>query len=72
MDSYAVEELVQERQAEIRRLRGLDRPGPGMWAWRRRAGRALVALAVSVGVPRSHRRTARCRLGALLGLDPFP
>ena len=72
MHQFATEEMVQERQQELRRLSQVDRQARALRvpAWRERAGRALASLAVAVAVPRSHRPTVRCRVGALLSLEP--
>ena len=53
MHPYAVEEMVEERRAELQRQRHADEGGfrDGIPGWRRRAGRALASLAVAVPVP---------------------
>lgn len=72
MHPYAVDELVQERRAELQRQRHAARGGlgDGVPGWRRRAGGALASLAVAVAVPRSDRETTRGRVGAALSVDP--
>ena len=65
MHPYVIDRMVEERQQELHRLSRLDHAGPG--AWRTNASRALVALAVRLGVPRPQRATARDRLVAALG-----
>ena len=72
MDAYAVEEMVQERRSELHRMRTADRRAAhdGIPAWRRRAGRALASLAVTLGVPAAQRPTTRRRVGDALCFDP--
>ena len=68
MHPYVIERMVEERRQELHRLSRLDLARPR--AWRMSASRALVALAVHLGVPRPQRTTTRDRLGAALGFDP--
>lgn len=68
MHPYAIDRMVEERGQELYRLSRLDHASPGRW--RARAGRALVAMAVSLGVPRPQRANARDRVVAALGFDP--
>ena len=72
MHPYAIDEMVEERRAELQRQRHADRGGvvTGIPGWRRRAGRALASLAVAVAVPRSDRENTRGRVGAALSIDP--
>jgi hypothetical protein len=72
MDAFAVEEMVQERRGEVYRMRTTDRivGSRGVPAWRRRAGRALASLAVTLGVPPADRPTSRRRIGDALCFDP--
>jgi hypothetical protein len=75
MHPYVIERLVEERQEELRRLArvevGARAAGQARHAeWRRSVGRALVAVAVAVGVPRSERRAAHCRVTTTLGFEP--
>ena len=65
MDPYVIDRMVEERRQELHRLSRLDQPRPG--AWRTNASRALVALAVHLGVPRPQRTTTRDRVVAALG-----
>lgn len=68
MHPYVIDRMVEERRQELHRLSRMDRAGPG--AWRTSASRALLALAVHLGVPRPQRTTTRDRVGAALGFDP--
>jgi hypothetical protein len=68
MHPYVIDRMVEERRQELHRLSRLDHAGPG--AWRASASRALVAVAVRLGVPASQRPTARDRVVAALGFDP--
>jgi hypothetical protein len=72
MDGYAVEEMVEERRRELQRIRTADRRTDSFAvpAWRRRAGRALASLAVTLGVPAVHRPVTRRRVGDALCFDP--
>lgn len=70
MHPYAIDRMVDERRQELYRLSRLDSARPG--TWRTTAGRALVAMAVHLGVPRGQRRTARDRAVAVLGFDCSP
>jgi hypothetical protein len=65
MQPYMAQELVAERRAELARLAAAQRGGaPG---WRRRAGRALVALGLRLGMDRQDGRAqARGLADALL------
>ena len=68
MHPYVIDRMVAERQQELHRLSRMDHARPG--AWRTNASRALVALAVHLGVPRPQRTTTRARVVAALGFDP--
>ena len=68
MHPYVIDRMVEERQQELHRLSRLDHAGPG--ALRTTASRALLALAVRLGVPRPQRTTARDRVVAALGFEP--
>ena len=68
MHPYVIDRMVEERQQELHRLSRLEPDRPG--AWRTNASRALVALAVRLGVPRPQRTTARDRVVAALGFEP--
>lgn len=72
MHPFAIDEMIQERRQELARLARVAPPTTeyGVRPWRRRAGRALVALAAVVAVPRPSRRTARCQATTALGFDP--
>ena len=76
MHPYVIEQLVEERQQQLRLLARADagaraaRREARDSAWRRAVGRALVAGAVTVGVPRSQRRAALCQVSTTLGLEP--
>jgi hypothetical protein len=73
MHPYVMEQLVQARRQEIGRLRRNDRRGcqaEGVGEWRRSAGRALLSLAVTIGVPRTQRDPARRSAAALLVCGP--
>jgi len=75
MHPYAIDRMVRERQEELLRLSRADRTAraarlPGLPAWRRAAGRALVAVAVAVGVPRSGRPAAQRQARTALGFEP--
>lgn len=72
MNPYAVDRLVQERQREVARLRAGSAGSDSVAAWRRRAGRGLLALTVTVAVPRARRTPARGSASALLGLGCRP
>lgn len=68
---YAIDQMIQERREELARLAQVAPPtASGVHPWRRRAGRALVALAVALAVPHPKRRAARCQATTFLGLDP--
>ena len=67
MHPYAIDRIVEERRQELYRLSRLDSARPG--TWRTTAGRALVAMAVRLGVPQGQRTTARDRAVAVLGFD---
>ena len=73
---YAIDRMVGERQEELRRLGRAEsgvraaRRGAERLRWRRRAGRALVDLAVAVSVPPARRADARRQATAVLGFDP--
>ena len=68
MNQYVIDRMVEERQQELYRLSRMDQSRPG--AWRANASRALVALAVRLGVPRTQQTKARERVVAALGLEP--
>jgi hypothetical protein len=68
MHPYVIDPMVAERQQELHRLSRLDHARPG--AWRANASRALVALAVHLGVPRPQRATTRDRVVTALGFEP--
>ena len=72
MDAYAVEEIIHERQNEVLRMRTADRHAAAsvVPAWRRRAGRTLASLAVTLGVPAAHRPATRRQVGDALCFDP--
>ena len=77
MHPYVVDRMVRERQEELARqahadrsVRAACRTAAGVPAWRRGAGRALMALAVAVAVPRSRRRTTRRAVVSALGPAP--
>lgn len=79
MHPYVVDRLIRDHQQDLARLRadgphgnrvGGDAVPVGQW--RRRLGRALLAGAVTVGVPRGARRPARQSVTALLGLGCGP
>jgi len=79
MHPYAVDRMVEERQQELMWLARVDADARAIRrqakdsAWRRLVGRALVAGAVAVGVPRPQRRAARCQVTTTLGLTtPSP
>jgi hypothetical protein len=67
MNQYVIDRMVEERQQELHRLSRMDHARPG--AWRTSASRALVALAVHLGVPRPQRTTTRHRVDAALGFE---
>ena len=67
MNQYMIDRMVEERQQELYRLSRMDHARPG--AWRPNASRALVTLAVRLGVPGPRRTTARERVVAELGLE---
>jgi len=67
MHPYAIDRMVEERQQELHRLSQMDHARPRRW--RTGAGRALVAMAVRLGVPPAQRRTAHDRAVAVLGFD---
>ena len=76
MHPYLVEQMVQERRQELLRLSEADRRVRAarqvrtpLRTWRRGAGRALVGLAVAVGVPRARRANARRQVASVLGLE---
>ncbi len=73
---YVVDRLVQERREELVRLSQADRRAREMRtsrapvrSWRRRAGRAIVALGVAVAVPPAHRGNALRQAATVLGLE---
>ena len=68
MHPYVIDRMVEERQQELHRLSRADHARPG--AWRTNASRALVAMAVRLGVPRPQRTTTRDRVVAALGFEP--
>lgn len=68
MHPYVIDRMVEERRQELHRLSRLDAGRPGRW--RANASRALVAVAVHLGVPRPQRTTTRDRVAAALGLQP--
>ena len=68
MNQFVIDRMVEERQQELHRLSRMDHTRPG--AWRTNASRALVALAVRLGVPGPQRTTARERVVAALGFEP--
>jgi|GEM_PF-4965586 len=76
MHPYVIEQLVEERQRELRLLAQADagaraaRRQARDATWRRAVGRVLVAGAVAVGVPRSQKRTAKGQVTTLLGFEP--
>jgi hypothetical protein len=67
MHPYVIDRMVEERQLELHRLSRLDHAHPN--AWRSKISRALVALAVFLGVPRPERTTTRERVVAALGFE---
>ena len=67
MHPYVIDRMVEERRQELHRLSRLDRARPG--GWRTNASRALVALAVHLGVPRQQRTATRDRVATALGFD---
>jgi hypothetical protein len=67
MHPYVIDRMVDERRQELHRLSRLDHARPG--AWRTSASRALVAVAVRVGVPQPQRTTTRDRVVAALGVE---
>jgi hypothetical protein len=67
MHPYVIDRMVEERRQELHRLSRLDHPRPG--AWRSTASKALVAVAVHLGVPRPERTTTRERVVAALGFE---
>jgi hypothetical protein len=74
MHPYVIEQMVEERQQELRRLAHVGAGARAVGharheAWRRAAGRALVAVAVAVGVPRSERRAAQRQVTTTLGFE---
>ncbi|MEA2900660.1 MAG: hypothetical protein QOH36_547 [Actinomycetota bacterium] len=75
MHPYVIEQMVEERQRELRLLAHADAGARALRsqardsAWRRAVGRALVAGAVAVKVPRPQRRAAHCQVTATLGLE---
>jgi hypothetical protein len=76
MHPYVIERLAAERHRELVQLARVDavartaRRQARDSAWRRVVGRALVAGAVAVRVPRPQRRTAQRQVTTALGLDP--
>lgn len=76
MHPYVMNEMVEERRAELYRLRSAGtatRAGIGVApvpAWRRRLGRSLARLAVTMVVPAAERTPARRRVVDALCLDP--
>ena len=68
MHPYVIDRMVEERRQELHRLSGLDHARPG--AWRASASRALVAVAVRLGVPAPQRTATRDQVVAALGVDP--
>lgn len=67
MHPYVIDQMVEERRQELHRLSWADHGRPS--AWRTNASRALVAVAVRLGVPRPQRTTTRDRVVAALGLE---
>jgi hypothetical protein len=65
---YVIDRMVAERQHELHRLSRMDHARPG--AWRTNASRALVEVAVRLGVPRPQRTTTRQRIVAALRFEP--
>ena len=76
MHPYVIEQLVEERQQALRMLARADagaraaRRQARQPSWRRALGRALVAGAVAVGVPRPQRQAAHRQVTTTLGLEP--
>ena len=72
MHPYLVEAQVRERWSELHRLTAADRSTASyaVAGWRRRTGRALATLAVSLSVPPPHRAESRQQVGAALCLEP--
>ena len=76
MHPYVIEQMVEERQRELSMLARADagaraaRRQARDSTWRRAVGRALVAGAVAIGVPRSQRQAAQRQVTTTLGLDP--
>lgn len=75
MHPYTADKMVKERQQELLRLARAERSVRNarrtrLPAWRRVAGRALVAATVAVGVPRGRRRAAQRRVTTALGFQP--
>jgi len=75
MHPYALDRMAEERQQELRRLALVEAAGRAARrqgrhsTWRRAVGRALVAGAVAVGVPRSQRRAAQHDITTTLGFE---
>jgi hypothetical protein len=67
MHPYAIDRMVEERRQELYRLSRLDHGRPRRW--RTGASRALVSLAVALGVPRPQRPTTRDRIVDALGFE---
>jgi len=74
MHPYVIDQLMEERQQELIRLAQVEgrarvaRDARNS-AWRRAVGRALVAGAVVVGVPRTDRRAAKRQVRTTLGFE---
>lgn len=64
MHPYVIDRMVEERRQELHRLSRLDPARPR--AWRASASRALVVVAVHLGVPRPQRTSTRDRVVAAL------
>ena len=68
---YVDEQMIDERQQEIVRMRrGTRTAVPPVPGWRRRAGQALVAMGVAVAVPSTRRRAATREAAGILCLEP--
>ena len=75
MHPYTLDGMVKDRQQELARLACAGRNArlartQRLPAWRRAAARALAAVTVAVGVPRSYRRVAQRRVTTALGFEP--
>jgi hypothetical protein len=74
MHPYVIDQMMNERHQELIRLAQVEgRVRAARDArnstWRRTVGRALVAGAVAVGVPRSDRRAAQRQVRTTLGFE---